>query len=81
MVNNAGVGAARLVVDIELEEWERMIQVNLTGALLCGQQAARHMIKQGTGGRAHPQHRVAVRSERAMWVARPTAPRRPGSKC
>ncbi len=51
LVNNAGIGAPRLVVDIGLEEWERIIRVNLTGALLCSQQAARRMIQQGRGGR------------------------------
>lgn len=51
LVNNAGIGAARLVVDIGLEEWERIIRVNLTGAFLCSQQAARRMIAQGHGGK------------------------------
>lgn len=51
LVNNAGIGATRLVVDIELEEWERILRINLTGAFLCSQQAARRMMAQGTGGR------------------------------
>ncbi len=51
LVNNAGIGATRLVVDIELEEWERIIRINLTGAFLCSQQAARQMIRQGHGGK------------------------------
>jgi NAD(P)-dependent dehydrogenase (short-subunit alcohol dehydrogenase family) len=51
LVNNAGIGSTRLVVDIGLEEWERIIRVNLTGAFLCSQQAARSMIAQGAGGK------------------------------
>jgi NAD(P)-dependent dehydrogenase (short-subunit alcohol dehydrogenase family) len=51
LVNNAGIGVPRLVLDIGLEEWERIIRVNLTGALLCSQQAARRMIAQGEGGK------------------------------
>ena len=51
LVNNAGIGAPRLLLDLELEEWERIIKVNLTGAMLCSQQAARRMIAQGTGGK------------------------------
>ncbi|MBV9656000.1 MAG: 3-oxoacyl-ACP reductase FabG [Acetobacteraceae bacterium] len=51
LVNNAGIGATRLVLDIELEEWERIIRINLTGAMLCSQLAARRMIAQGTGGK------------------------------
>ena len=50
LVNNAGIGSPRLVVDIGPEEWERIIRVNLTGALLCSQQAARRMIAKGAGG-------------------------------
>ncbi len=51
LVNNAGIGVTRLIVDTELEEWERIIRINLTGAFLCSQQAARLMIKRGTGGK------------------------------
>jgi 3-oxoacyl-[acyl-carrier protein] reductase len=51
LVNNAGTGSPRLVVDIALDEWERIIRVNLTGALLCSQQAARRMIARGAGGK------------------------------
>ncbi|MFO1069147.1 MAG: 3-oxoacyl-ACP reductase family protein [Geminicoccaceae bacterium] len=51
LVNNAGIGAPRLLVDVELEEWERILRINLTGAFLCSQQAARRMIAQGRGGR------------------------------
>lgn len=51
LVNNAGIGAPRLVIDIGLDEWERILRSNLTGAMLCSQQAARRMIAQGTGGR------------------------------
>ena len=51
LVNNAGVGSPHLVLDIGLEEWERVIRVNLTGAMLASQQAARRMIARGKGGR------------------------------
>lgn len=50
LVNNAGIGSTRLLVDTPLEEWERTIRVNLTGAFLCSQQAARQMTRQ-RGGR------------------------------
>ncbi|MET0746493.1 MAG: 3-oxoacyl-ACP reductase family protein [Microvirga sp.] len=51
LVNNAGIGSTRLVVDIGLEEWERIIRINLTGAFLCSQLAARRMIARGAGGK------------------------------
>ena len=49
LVNNAGIGAVRLLVDTTLEEWERIIRINLTGAFLCSQQAARLMMHQRYG--------------------------------
>ena len=36
--------------DLSLEDWQRVIDVNLTGYFLCAQQAGRRMIKQGWGG-------------------------------
>lgn len=49
LINNAGIGATRLLVDTTLEEWERTIRINLTGAFLCSQQAARQMMRQHGG--------------------------------
>jgi NAD(P)-dependent dehydrogenase (short-subunit alcohol dehydrogenase family) len=40
----------RPIVDKPLEEWERVIRVNLTGVMLGNQAAARRMIKAGNGG-------------------------------
>lgn len=49
LVNNAGVGITKLVVDTALEDWERVIRINLTGSFLCCQHAARQMIRQKSG--------------------------------
>ena len=49
LVNNAGVRITKLVVDTPLEDWERVIRINLTGSFLCCQQAARQMIRQKRG--------------------------------
>jgi glucose 1-dehydrogenase len=38
------------IVDKPLEEWERVIRVNLTGVMLSNQAAARRMIKAANGG-------------------------------
>ncbi len=40
----------RPLVDKPLEEWERVMRVNLTGVMLSNQAAARRMIKCGNGG-------------------------------
>jgi glucose 1-dehydrogenase len=50
-VNNAGIEKKFAFVDYPLDEWNKIIAVNLTGAFLCSQAAARQMIVQGNGGR------------------------------
>jgi len=50
LVNNAGILADARLVKMELEQWQRVIEVNLKGVFLCGQAVARVMETQGTGG-------------------------------
>jgi len=50
-VNNAGIEKKFAFVDYPFEEWQKIVAVNLTGAFLCCQAAARQMIEQGGGGR------------------------------
>lgn len=50
-VNNAGIEKKIAFVDYPLDEWQKVIAVNLTGAFLCCQAAAKQMILQGNGGR------------------------------
>jgi glucose 1-dehydrogenase len=50
-VNNAGIEKKFAFVDYPLEEWQKIMAVNLTGPFLCAQAAARQMIQQGAGGR------------------------------
>jgi NAD(P)-dependent dehydrogenase (short-subunit alcohol dehydrogenase family) len=50
LVNNAGIaGPTALVTDVKLEDWERTLGVNLTGAYLCAKHALPHMIARGRG--------------------------------
>ncbi|MBN1189598.1 MAG: SDR family oxidoreductase [Dehalococcoidales bacterium] len=49
LVNNAMVSSFKPFVRISEEEWDRTIAVNLKGAFLCSQAAARNMIKNGWG--------------------------------
>lgn len=52
LVNNAGIaGTTGNFIDLPLERWEQIINVNLTGVFLCGQAAARAMRDRGTAGR------------------------------
>lgn len=40
----------RALLDLTLEEWQKVLDVNLTGTLLALQAAARHMVRLGRGG-------------------------------
>ncbi|MET0850841.1 MAG: glucose 1-dehydrogenase [Candidatus Rokuibacteriota bacterium] len=50
MVSNAAVQAEIPFLDLTEEEFDRVIRVNLKGAFLCGQTAARQMVEAGTRG-------------------------------
>ena len=49
LINNAGVALHRLALDTSLEEWERVLRINLTGSFMTAQAAARVMVEQGGG--------------------------------
>jgi NAD(P)-dependent dehydrogenase (short-subunit alcohol dehydrogenase family) len=51
LVNNAGIHFNNSVVDMDLKDWNHLLAINLTGAMLCSKVFARQMIKQGRGGR------------------------------
>ncbi len=51
LVNNAGTGTRTPFLDVDLAMWNHVISVDLTGAFLCAQRAARRMIAAGHGGR------------------------------
>jgi 3-oxoacyl-[acyl-carrier protein] reductase len=49
LVNNAGITKDGLIMRMKREQWEQVIQINLTGAFVCLQQAAKIMLKQRKG--------------------------------
>ncbi|MDP6475359.1 MAG: SDR family NAD(P)-dependent oxidoreductase [Alphaproteobacteria bacterium] len=49
LVHSAGIGVERGFLETSEEEWRRIINVDLTGTFLCGQAAAREMVKGGYG--------------------------------
>ena len=52
LIANAGIGGATLpLLEQPIEEFDKVISVNLRGAYLCCTAAARQMIEQGKGGR------------------------------
>jgi NAD(P)-dependent dehydrogenase (short-subunit alcohol dehydrogenase family) len=50
LVSNAGVTSLADFLDVTEEEFDRVIRVNLKSQFLCGQAAAREMVRQGGGG-------------------------------
>lgn len=51
LVNNAGTVRVDLAVNHKREDWDEVIETNLTGAFLCARHAARIMIDGGRGGK------------------------------
>jgi len=51
LVNNSGTGDLSPVLEVELATWRHVLEVDLTGAFLCAQAAARRMVAAGGGGR------------------------------
>lgn len=49
LVNNAGVENSRPFLEIDLEDYERVMRINVTGAWLCSQAAIPAMLRQMSG--------------------------------
>jgi NAD(P)-dependent dehydrogenase (short-subunit alcohol dehydrogenase family) len=51
LVNNAGTGGGTPFLELGLDEWRDILEVDLTGAFLAAQAAARRMVAHGVRGR------------------------------
>ena len=49
LVNNAGIGIRKPPQDYSLEEWQRLIGINLDGTFLCSREVYPHMKSAGGG--------------------------------
>jgi len=49
LVNNAGITRDQLLMRMKREDWDRVLEVNLTGAFVCTQAVLRPMMKQRSG--------------------------------
>ena len=49
LVNNAGITADRGVLKMTDEDWQKVLDVNLSGAFYLSQAALRHMLERGSG--------------------------------
>lgn len=51
LVNNSGIGGpTKYLWDLDLEEWEEVLRVDLTGAMLVSREVLKHMVLFGRGG-------------------------------
>ncbi len=85
MVNNAGFGIFKPLVEMELSELESVYRTNVFGAFLMGREAARHFVEQdagclvnvastaalkgGRGGTAYASSKFALRGMTDAWRA------------
>jgi len=49
LVANAGISVRKPFLEIEEADWQRVLDVNLTGVFFCAQEAARRMVASGGG--------------------------------
>lgn len=76
LVHAVGVNDRRAVLDLELADWQRVVDVNLTSAFTIGRAAGRRMVEQGhgrivlfssvSGLLAHPHHAPYAASKGGM---------------
>jgi NAD(P)-dependent dehydrogenase (short-subunit alcohol dehydrogenase family) len=71
LFNNAGIGAAAVDIDtVELDEWNEVVAVNLTGAFLCTREAFRVMRQQRPmGGRIINNGSISAHTPRPRSIA------------
>lgn len=49
LVNNAGITRDNLVLRMSLEDWKKVIDINLTGAFICSKHTVKYMVKKRSG--------------------------------
>jgi len=51
LFNNAGIAIRQPTTELTLDDWNKVVAVNMTGVFLCAREAARHMLAGRRGGR------------------------------
>jgi 3-oxoacyl-[acyl-carrier protein] reductase len=85
LINNAGFGVFKSLVDLDVRKFEAVFATNVTGAMLMGREAAKHFIGRGrgnivnisstaglrgaTGGTAYYASKFALRGMTECWRA------------
>lgn len=63
LLNNAGIIRAAMITDMQPEQWQTVLDVNLTGIFLCLQAVGRYMIEKAKKGDPNPGSIVNVSSD------------------
>ena len=69
LVSNAGIQQDAPFLEMSLEQWRKVLDVNLTGAFLCAREAAREFCRRGVvagalaGSRQDPLHQFGARGD------------------
>ena len=63
LMNNAGIVRAAMIEKMSFQQWQEVIDVNLTGVYLCLQAVGRHMLRRARDGEAAPGAIVNVSSD------------------
>jgi NAD(P)-dependent dehydrogenase (short-subunit alcohol dehydrogenase family) len=66
LVNNAGIEGQGAVVDMDADHWDRVMQVNLRGPMLCTKHVGPHMIARQRGKVINVASVMATRAARYM---------------
>jgi NAD(P)-dependent dehydrogenase (short-subunit alcohol dehydrogenase family) len=51
LVNNAGIVSRKPILEVPLEEWDRVVHTNLYGCFHCSRLVGQHMVARGGGGK------------------------------
>ena len=49
LVNNAGITLDNLILRMSVDDWKKVIEINLTGAFICSKFAVKHMVRARSG--------------------------------
>lgn len=49
LINSAGINIRRPTMEMDISDWQRVLDVNLTGSMLCARAVAPHMLERGWG--------------------------------
>jgi len=60
LVNNAGMGKPIRAIDVTVDDWDMMMDLNLRAAFFCAQAAARHMLPRGYGRIVNMSSQISV---------------------